>query len=120
MKDLPRRGSIIELHSDSVIAKTKKRSPKAIKKSSNTTMTEKFEIACLFGTNTIAYIKIDNNSGKLERKQDSNELNVYKLDIKARVIKLVDDKTHAFGMTLLTDDGPTGADFTHGGFDCLI
>ena len=103
-----------------MIAKAKKKSSKATNKSSTTAMTEKFEIACLFGTNTIAYIKIDNNSGKLERKQDSNELNVYKLDIKARVIKLVDDKTHAFGMTLLTDDGPTGADFTHGGFDCLI
>ena len=35
-----------------------------------------------------------------------------KLDIGARVIKLSDDKTHAFGMTILTDDGKRALDYT--------
>ena len=31
---------------------------------------------------------------------------VRQLHIEARIIDLVDDKTHSFGMTILTDNGP--------------
>ena len=34
-------------------------------------------------------------------------------------MKLVDDKTHAYGMTILTDDGPKTKDFSEC-FGCIL
>lgn len=50
-------------------------------------MTDKFEIACLFGTNMIAYIEINSEKSQFMRKKDSdNILDVKLLDIEARVV----------------------------------
>ena len=71
---------------------------------------EKFEIACLIGTQILAYIGIAD--GMFKRKaMDKKTPDVYKLDLKTRVLALIDDQTHSFGMTLLTDDGLNDDDF---------
>lgn len=74
-------------------------------------MLDKCEIVCLIGTNTLAYITIAD--GKFKRKNDneSSGPEVFILDMKERVLNLVNDEDHAFGMILLTDDGDKNKDY---------
>ena len=68
-------------------------------------MMDKFQIACLIGTSMLAYIEIDNDTEKFKRLDGTDDLNVRRLDVGKRVLSLVDDKSHAFGMTILCDNG---------------
>lgn len=53
----------------------------------------------------LAYIEIDNDTEKFKRLDGTDDLNVRRLDVGKRVLSLVDDKSHAFGMTILCDNG---------------
>lgn len=71
------------------------------------TMLAKFEVSCLVGTHTLLYTEIQ------ESENESFKFNpvLEKLDVGDRIVQLVDDKTHAFGMQLMTDSGPRGQDY---------
>ena len=53
----------------------------------NITMIEKFEIACLIGTHTLAYIEVDNAKRQFMRQPGNNDDYVIRnLDVQARVV----------------------------------
>ena len=57
-------------------------------------MLAKFEVSCLVGTHTIKYSEVilnDDDSYSFNQKLE-------KLNVESRVVRLIDDKTHAFGM----------------------
>ena len=63
-------------------------------------MLEKFEIACLTGTSTISYLNI-NDEKDIAQLSDINKV----IPFPHRILELVNDKQHGFGMILLSDNG---------------
>lgn len=47
----------------------------------------------------------------MRKKNNKSTPDVFQLDVKMRVLNLVDDETHSYGMTLLTDETPNEDDF---------
>ena len=71
---------------------------------------DKFEIMCLTGTSNLVYKRIVCNNG-ISASFAVDEPNCH-LPVNGRVLEMINDTEHGFGVVALTDQGKVIDDFT--------
>lgn len=88
------------------------------KSKQSVSMLDKFEIACLVGSNTIFYVSLRENGDDYCFDRE----HIDRVEKNYRIIKAQNDSVHGLGILILKDDGPTDQqDFYHADkSDCLL